>query len=152
MRKKMKFNRRKNVLGHTCELQHSDQTFALINDSETDVLAHKGKVVQGYWFRAPSITLDQLQTTARNLAFTENKFEFDVHIQTNDSNQPKFDASLKFSNEDDAATFVWGHTEMWIKWDDNQEKNWQQEQKPLRLRQNKDGSVRVTVTMETLGN
>jgi hypothetical protein len=54
----------------------------------------------------------------------------------------------------DAATFVWGHTEMWMKWDDAQEKDLKQQikasNKPLRAKVTKDGRVRVKVTVTSL--
>lgn len=151
MRKKMKFHKSENILGHTCEIVQGDQKFVLVSHSETPVLAQKARVKSGYyWFRAPRITLEQLEITAQNLAHMEHKFEFDIWMHTQDPYNPQFDASLKISDPTDAATFVWAHTEMWIKWDSEQEKSLLSQHKPVKVGKNKDGSVCVTVTVSTL--
>jgi hypothetical protein len=102
-----------------------------------------------------SITGFGLRTTAENLIHLEDRFKLEIWATLKDDNQdPMFDASLKIVDQMDAATFVWGHTEMWMKWDDAQEKDLKQQikasNKPLRAKVTKDGRVRVKVTVTSL--
>ncbi len=156
MRKRLSFKRSHNMLGHTCHISTGDHKFVLVENQEQDFLK-KNKSIQEqyYWFRAPRITLDQLRTTAENLIHLEDRFKLEIWATLKDDNQdPMFDASLKIADQIDAATFVWGHTEMWMKWDDAQEKDLKQQikasNKPLRAKVTKDGRVRVKVTVTSL--
>lgn len=159
MRNRLLMFRSKSILGHSCHMAWEDQKWNLVDNQETDFLENQRRIKQGYyWFRAPKITLDQLTTTAQNLSHVEDKFQLDVWASTKDQDlsldKVTFDASLKFQDQIDAATFAWGHTEMWIKWDQDQEnqlkKQMKNEHKPLVARVGKDGTIKVRVQVETL--
>lgn len=156
MRNRLLMFRSKSMLGHSCEMALGDQKWLLVEHQETDFLKKQARVKQGYyWFRAPRITLDQLRQTAQNLAHVEDKFQFDVWATAQqDSQDVTFDASLKFQDQIDAATFAWGHTEMWIKWDQAQEDDLKRSiksaGKPLVAKITKNGTIRVKVKVDSL--
>ena len=156
MRKRLSFHRSHNMLGHTCHVATGNHKFVLVENQDQDFLKkNKNLGEQYYWFRAPKITLSQLSTTAENLAHLEDRFKLEIWASFKEPDQdPKFDASLKIADQIDAATFAWGHTEMWMKWDAAQEKDLVKQlkssNKPLSGKLTKDGKVRVTVTVSTL--
>ena len=156
MRNRLLMFRSKSMFGHSCEMAMGDQKWTLVENQETDFLKKQGRIKDGYyWFRAPKITLDQLSITAQNLAHVEDKFQFDVWATIKDEGvDATFDASLKFLDQIDAATFAWGHTEMWMKWDQAQEDELKQAfknaGKPLKGKLTKNGTIRVKVKVETL--
>lgn len=158
MRTRLIMFRSKSMFGHSCEMAMGDQKWTLVEHQETDFLKKQGRIKEGYyWFRAPKITLDQLSTTAENLAHLEGKFQFDVWATFKEQGaEATFDASLKFLDQIDAATFAWGHTEMWMKWDQAQEDELKQAfknaGKPLKGKLTKNGTIRVKVQVDTLGD
>jgi hypothetical protein len=146
------------MFGHSCEIAMGDQKWTLVEHQETDFLKKQGRIKEGYyWFRAPKITLDQLSTTAENLAHLEGKFQFDVWATFKEQGaEATFDSSLKILDQMDAATFAWGHTEIWMKWNQEQEndlkKAWKSIAKPKAVKVTKNGTIRVTIEQSSLSD
>jgi len=140
MRNKLKLVHESNMFGTRVLLQEEDQTHVLAENLERSWSKLNKRVKGGYWFRAPTINLDRLSVTARFLSQLENPFQFEVH-----SNEGKWDASLRVSNEDDAEFAAWSLNGLYDKWSAVQEKEFksQLKAKPLKATVGKDGKVRI---------
>lgn len=150
MRKQIKISHEENMFGHTYHTMVNTNKITLAANLESDWRKLRGRLNADYfWFRAPKITLPQLTKTIQNLSDLSHKFEFKLW---HDADTNTWDASLKLSDHMDAASWAWSHTEMWAKWSDAEEKEWKQSQKPRKLKVNKDGSVKVKVTVSTLAD
>lgn len=157
MRTQIQFDHSENMFGHTytCELPVKGADGETPTKKVTLVENHDGawhlKQRQMrkpyYWFRAPKISQAALAETLRNLSDLEHTYELKVW-----HTDGVLDASLKIKDEMDTAQWAWSHTDTWAKWSDAEEKEWAQAQKPTKLKVNKDGSVKVKVTVSTLSD
>lgn len=150
MRKQLKIAHSETMFGHTYTYQLPDQSdtiTVLENHAEAWHLNQKRVSKPFYWFRAPRINNSQLTTTLQNLADLGAPYELKVW-----HSEKGLDASLKVTDEMDAATWAWSHTDIWSKWSDSEEKSWVAEQKPRKLKVNKDGSIKVRVTVSEIPN
>jgi hypothetical protein len=147
MRKQIRFEHAENMFGHTYSYQTPDHTMiTVLENTEADWMHNHKRVVKPYfWFRAPTISVSQLAVTMRDLCDLATSYELKVW-----HSDRGLDASLKITDEMDAATWAWSHTEIWAKWSDSQEKEFVQSLKPRKLKVNKDGSVKVKVSVTTL--
>jgi hypothetical protein len=143
MRKKSKLTVTENMFGRSFELKCGDQVHTLVTNQQDGQWLRKGNLgtANYWWFRAPSISVEQLGQTVRSLAHMQHAFEFHVWYTDN-----KLDASIKISDEIDAATFAWSHTEMWMKWSTQAEAELSKGRRPtpaLKATVDKNGKVRV---------
>lgn len=147
MRKKIKLRHVENMFGHSYYGDWADQTNVpvLENHCQAWHLNHTRVSKPFYWFRAPTINLEQLRTTLANLCDLSNPYE--LRMWHSDKG---FDASLKITDDMDAAVWAWSHTEMWAKWSQEQEKEFLRSIKPVKLKVNADGTVKVKVTVSQL--
>jgi hypothetical protein len=94
--------------------------------------------------------MQSLQTTMRDLASLEHKFELKVW-----QSDKGMDASLKIKDDMDASMWAWSHTEMWSKWSDAQEKEFIASLKPRKapkLKVDKHGNIKVKVTVSQISD
>lgn len=147
MRKQISFIHSENMFGHTYAYELPDQApvTVLENSEHAWHMNHKRINKPYYWFRAPQISQSQLSQTLKNLCDLGTPFELKVW-----HSDKGLDASLKISDELDASTWAWSHTEMWAKWSDDAEKSWKAEQKPRKVKVLKDGTVKVKVTVSQI--
>ena len=146
MRKKAKLVVTENMFGRNFELRCGDQTVSLAQNLQADQWLRRGKLgtANYWWFRAPSISVAQLEQTVRSLAHMEHAFEFHVWYTADQ----KLDPSIRISDEIDAATFAWSHTEMWLKWSKESEAEIKSSSKRApRITVDKNGRARVKVTV-----
>lgn len=148
MRKRLKFEHESNMFGHSYFYQH-DQTRVqvLTNCEQAWHVNHKRVSKQFFWFRAPKLTQAQLEVTMRDLGDLASHYELKVWLS-----DKGLDASLKLTDDMDAAQWAWSHTEMWAKWDDQQELDLAASQKPTKIKVDKHGNVKVKVTMSEISD
>jgi len=151
MRRKVKFERETNMFGHTYHMINSDSRVKVTEHQDQDWKKNQSRVSQPcYWFRAPQISLPQLQITLESLTHLDGKYQLEVW-----QSDRSYDASLKIVTESDAATWAWSHTDIWAKWGQTQEQEFKaslKPRKPTKLKVNKDGTVRVKVTVSELSD
>lgn len=146
MRKKAKLVVTESMFGRSFELRCGDQTHSLAQNQQEGQWLRRGRLgtVNYWWFRAPRISVAQLEQTVRSLAHMEHAFEFQVWY----TDDQKLDASIRISDEIDAATFAWSHTEMWLKWSKESEAEIKSRSKRApRITVDKNGRARVKVTV-----
>lgn len=132
-----------NVLGAELQLVQDDQVVTTLQMEQSDTWRKFNKLAPEnyYWFRAPAITQSQLQDTVNLLTGFTNVFEFRVWADGD-----KLDASLKLTDEGDAAMIAWSMNGIWNKWSTPEEaelKASRKPVKPLRVRVLKDGTIKV---------
>ena len=148
MRQLIKFTHATNMFGHSYSYEKDQKQVSIIENAEHAWHMKHQRVTKPYfWFRAPNITLQALQITMRDLGLLEHKFELKVW-----QSDKGLDASLKIKDEMDASMWAWSHTEIWAKWSEAQEKDWNQGQKPQKLKVNKNGQVKIKVTMSEISD
>ena len=150
MRKKLKLTKTNNMFGYTYTLSNGTDNWVInpVVAKETDFTKKNKSVTHYFWFRSPSISLSSIDNTIDFLADVDDVFKFEVW-----ENDGKFDASLKLSNEDDAQSLAWSLTEDWLKWSQQDEDDLKKKMnaKPQKVKIDKNGNVKVTVTVTTLG-
>lgn len=149
MRKQIRFEHSENMFGHTYTYQLPDQDVVqVLQNHDADWRVNNKRVGKPYfWFRAPHISNAQLAVTMRDLCDLGAMYELKVW-----HSDKGLDASLKISDDMDAASWAWSHTEIWAKWSQAQEKEFTQSLKPRKLKVNKDGSVKVKVTVSEISD
>lgn len=148
MRKQIKIAHSETMFGHTYHTQVNDQLLILATNLESDWKKLQGRVNKDYfWFRAPKITVTQIAHSMKHLCDLSNKFDFRIR---HDAQSNTWDASLKLSDEMDAANWAWSHTEMWTKWSAAQEKAHVQSLKPAKIKVSKSGRITVRTTVTTI--
>jgi hypothetical protein len=148
MRTKIKIDHTSDVLGHSYSFDLERDHVALAQGLENDWSAlNRTRLSKYFWFRAPLITQEQLADTVRGLANLEKPFVFEIW-----QNEAKLDASLKISDDNDAALWAWGYAHYWQKWSKEAEKEFKNDhqRKPQKMKVNKDGTVRVKVQVSTI--
>jgi hypothetical protein len=141
-----------NVFGYNYVMSNGKQDW-VIPESQDKNWKPKQRVLKDfYWFRAPNITISQIEHVLGFLTETDGNFYFEVW-----ETDGKFDASLKFALKDDAENLAWTMTETWMKWDVNAEADWKESQKPskpVKVKVHKDGSITVKtkVKVTSLGS
>jgi hypothetical protein len=147
MRKQIRFNHTENMFGHTYTYQLPEQEVisVLENHDQDWLINHKRVSKPYYWFRSPRMSVQQLSITMRDLCDLAAPYELKVW-----HSDQHLDASLKISDEMDAAAWAWSHTEIWAKWSESQEKEFVSSLKPRKLKVRKDGTVKVTVTVSSI--
>ena len=140
MRKKMKLVHNETMFGTDVSLVAGNETHVLAQNLDTSWRKLNKRVQGGYWFRAPTVGLNTLCTTARFLCQMEKPFQFEVF-----DTDGKWDAVLKVSDESDAEMLAWGLNGLYDKWTADQEKEFkaQLKAKPLKATVGKDGKVRI---------
>lgn len=149
MRKQIRFDHTENMFGHThtYQLPDTDVVTVLENHELNWQVNHKRVSKPFFWFRAPKISVAQLAVTMQDVCNLGAPYELKVW-----HSDKGLDASLKITDDMDAAQWAWGHTEMWAKWSDAQEKEWVAAQKPRKLKVLKDGTVKVKVTVSQISD
>jgi hypothetical protein len=147
VRKRQKIHHQKSILGHSYHVDTADGPYELANGLSEDWTQLAGRVSENYyWFRAPTITLAQLADTVQCLHSMSGKFELALWADGD-----KFDASLKVTDELDAAAWAWSFAHFWAKWSPEQEKEFQAAKKSKpKLRVGKNGTVKVKVQVSTI--
>jgi hypothetical protein len=141
-RRKLVWETTKNMFGHTYVLKGKESTYQVGENIESDLFAkHQKKTASKFfWFRAPKITENQLRETVEFLSNLDGNFVFDVY-----ETGKELDASLKLTNDLDAANLAWSLTEAWMKWNQGDEDAWLEARKPVKLQIEKDEDGNVTV-------
>lgn len=158
MRKKLSIQHTKNLFGHNHTLVQGDLSVPLSTNMEIDFKKNASRISKNYyWFRAPKISLESLNETVQGLCNLEGKHQLEIWATVQEGRDPQFDASLKLVDDVDAASWAWGYTDVWMKWDDAAEKEFQDALKPtkaLKVYTDKDGNLKVKgkVTVTTLGD
>lgn len=147
MRKQIKFQHVENMFGHTYSYQTLDaSTVTVLANHEHNWRQNQKRVSKNYfWFRAPRISQAQLAITLQDLCDLTAPYELKVW-----QSDKGLDASLKITDDMDAASWAWSHTEIWAKWSAAQEKEFIQSLKPRKLKVLKDGTVKVKVTVSEI--
>ena len=136
-----------NMFGHTYHLMIGESQLLVRENLENDWLSRQKNIKKHFWFRAPKISLADLGTTLSFLSELENNYLLEVFGESED----KLSASLKLSDETDAATVAWTLTGTWMKWSKNDEKDLKS-RRPAQVKVGKDGSVKVKVQVSSLGD
>lgn len=141
MRKGVKFSVTSNMFGHTTTAKINGQVVTLTENQESNWMEHNARLVDGYWFRAPSITQEGLISTLAALGQLDGTYGLEVWADGD-----RLDGSLRVATEDDAATVAWCLTNTWMKWGraaESELKASRREAKPLTATVDEHGVVRV---------
>jgi DUF971 family protein len=137
---KIKFNT--NMFGTQTLLCEQEQVTPLNHTDGTDWSKQRKTLKENFfWLRSPHATVEHLRAAVHILENVSHHVEFKVWCSDG-----KYDASLKFSDADDAAMAAWSLNGAWCKWDADQESQWilsQKPQKPLRVKVDSKGRIRV---------
>lgn len=152
MRKQIRFDHTENMFGHSYsyQLPDSDKVTVLENHELNWKVNHKRVTKPFFWFRAPKISVAQLAVTMQDVCNLGAPYELKVW-----NSDKGLDASLKISDDMDAAQWAWGHTEMWAKWSDDQEKEFiasLKSRKAPKLKVDKHGNIKVKVTVSQISD
>ena len=147
MNKTLEWQHSSNMFGYSYTLVVGDSKVVVRENLEQDWLVRQKNIRKGYWFRAPTISVEDLGTTINFLSELENPYNLEVYGDTPD----KLSASLKLSDETDAATLAWTLTGTWMKWSKGDEKDLKS-RRPAQVKVGKDGSVKVKVQVSSLGD
>lgn len=146
MSKSLAWQHSANMFGHTYHLVLGDDTVLVRENLETDWQLKQKNIKKYFWFRAPSISLADLGTTLSFLSELENTYFLEVFGESQD----KLSASLKLSDETDAATLAWTLTTTWMKWSKSEEKELKS-RRPSKVKVGKNGKITVKVQVTSLG-
>jgi hypothetical protein len=146
MSKSLDWQHSANMFGHTYHLVLSDETVLVRENLETDWQLKQKNIKKYFWFRSPSISLADLGTTLSFLSELENTYFLEVFGESKD----KLSASLKLSDETDAATLAWTLTTTWMKWSKSEEKELKS-RRPAKVKVGKNGKITVKVQVTSLG-
>lgn len=147
MRKPVAIQHKTNMFGTTVSIQVGEDTHVLAENLLKSWKKLNKRQPKAFWFRAPNATMEQIRTTAQFLENLEQPFHFQIW-----HDQGKWDASLRVSDETDAATVAWSLNGVLDKWtqEEEQELRASRNAKPLKARVGKDGKVRVKVTVSEI--
>lgn len=127
------------------------QTLVLENVDFNPLQNHKSSLSDGYLFRSPNVNPDNWYDILSSLPNLEDSYNLWAVKQDKIVN-----CFVRIKNQSDAAVFALANTEHWQKWSKEKEEEYKVEQKAKKkkpkLKVNKDGSVTVRVTVETLDN
>lgn len=143
-RKQAKIVCETNMFGTKVSVQTSpDDSVVIDANSEVNWQKSNKKLAKDYyWLRAPVVDQSGLQAAAQVLTQVGNPFEFKVWHKDG----AICDASLKLSDESDAALAAWSLNGVWCKWDSDQEAAFVTSQKkPKPLKVHVDSQGRVTI-------
>lgn len=146
MSKSLAWQHSANMFGHTYKLVLGDDTVLVRENLETDWQLKQKNIKKYFWFRAPSISIADLGTTLSFLSELENTYFLEVFGESQD----KLSASLKLSDETDAATLAWTLTTTWMKWSKSEEKELKS-RRPSKVKVGKNGKITVKVQVTSLG-
>ena len=146
MSKSLAWQHSANMFGHTYHLVLGDEPVLVRENLETDWQLKQKNIKKYFWFRAPSISLADLGTTLSFLSELENTYFLEVFGESQD----KLSASLKLSDETDAATLAWTLTTTWMKWSKSEEKELKS-RRPAKVKVGKNGKITVKVQVTSLG-
>lgn len=125
------------------------QDLVLENVDFNPLQNHKSSLSDGYLFRSPNVNPDNWYDILSSLPNLEDSYNLWAVKQDKIVN-----CFVRIQNQSDAAVFAFANTENWQKWDKEKEEEYKAEQKAKKkkpaLKVNKDGSVTVRVTVETL--
>lgn len=149
----LKLRSENTLYGYNISLvDHDDQLQGMIATKlDHDPLASMtGDLDQGYWFRAPEVTLDQLGDALDSLEYVNTVHNLTVKrvVQTG-----CFTAYARFQDRSDAAMFAFNQLEVFQKWSNAQQQELEQamSSRSLEVEFDSDGITRnVTITVETL--
>lgn len=145
MSKPLEWHKTHNMFGYSYSLKIGESQVTVAENLEQDWQAHQKNLRKGFWFRAPHISIANLATTLSFLGDLENNFDLQVTGESAD----KLSASLRLSDETDAATVAWTLTTIWMKWSKSDEKELKST-KPAKIRVTKSGKIKATVTVTGL--
>lgn len=148
MRTKVEIEHKSDVLGHNYSFEVAPNRVQLAQGMEEDwTKLNRTRLKKYFWFRAPKITQDQLADTVKGLANLEKPFSFEIW-----QNEAQLDASIKISDENDAAMWGWSYAHYWQKWSKDAEREYLSDlkRKPQKVKVNKDGTVRVKVQVSSI--
>jgi hypothetical protein len=155
---KLKFVRETNMFGTTITLANTSGTYKEIlteGFNPADPLAGLDtKIKTGHLFRSPGIKKDDWAPTFNSLYNCNGKFNLTAELSDTDGKQV-VTAWVRFAEPDDAALFAWSSVEIWQKWSDALEDAHKQEAKvgkKTNVFVDKDGKLKATVTVTSLGN
>lgn len=110
---------------------------------------HKESIKEGYQFRSPNVNPDDWYNILSGFGNIEGQYNLWAQKQDNTVN-----CFVIIQEKNDATMFAFGNTVHWQKWSDEKETAEKAElkakKKKPKLKINKDGSVSVKVTVETL--
>lgn len=148
MRTKIAIDHTSDVLGHSYSFEVAPDRVQLAQGMEEDwTRLNRARLKKYFWFRAPLVTQDQLADTVKGLANLEKPFSFEIW-----QNESRLDASLKISDEGDAALWAWSYAHYWQKWSKEAEREFRAglKSKAQKVKVNKDGTVRVKVQVTSI--
>lgn len=149
---KLTFSTKNSMFGTTVILENKSQKTQdciLENVDFNPLDNHTTSIKEGYQFRSPNVKSDDWYDILSGLGNIEGPYN--LWAQKNDNVVNCF---VVFQEKSDAAIFSLGNTVHWQKWSDEKESaekaDLKTKKKKPKLKVNKDGSVTVKVTVETL--
>lgn len=114
------------------------------------------KLSGGFLFRSPNIHESSWPSTIGSLCNTEGRFKLEAELFEKKDGAGSVTAWARFENQDDAAMFAWSQVDVWQKWSDEKEAAFREDLKKVpesaKIEVDKDGKIRATIKVETLGN
>ena len=154
MRKRLKWHTETNMFGSTHYLLDGEEKILVATNQTENFRKRQKRPKDFYWFRSPNISLAQLATTTGFLSECEGNVYLEVWSRpdSRDASKRVWDASLKMTHEGDVENLAWTLTEIWMKWNSEQEDELKGKfnAKPLKARVTKDGRIRVRATVTSI--
>lgn len=152
MYKRFRFGKETNIFGTRVwmHLKDGTQNEQVAENMEFDPIKRlTPRLRQGYLFRSPGIKPHQWQSAFQTLEQICGKINIWAEY---DTKTEKTTAYAIVEDKSDAAMWAWATVETFQKWSAEKQNEARAEarKKPRKIRMNKDGTVRITVTSTTL--
>lgn len=147
---KQSFLVKHSMFGTDIFLNGPDTNVKIVEQANFDFMGNNNlKLKTGYLFRSPNVQSRDWYDVLCGLANVEGGFKLWAVSHDN-----KINCYVLLADQGDAAMFALGNTVHWQKWSDEAEaaeaKELKSKKKKPKVKVNKDGSITVKVTVETL--
>jgi len=151
MRKKCQWQVTVDMFGHSMQLLDGDKIIAVGSALSFNPCATmKHRLKKGFLFRNPRTTAAQIATIWDTAETFEQSWCAWVEVEHRDNQDPVYTAYVRCADASDATMFAFRHNDF-EKWSDDKQKAQDTARKATnKLRVNKNGTIRATVTVETL--
>lgn len=155
---KLRFVQENDMFGTTISLTNRSGTYSetlVTGFNPSNPLRNMSKSVKtGYLFRSPNIDVNDWPSTFNALHNCEGKFNLTAEMDEKDG-KTCVTAWVRLEEREDAALFAWTNVEVWQKWSDELEAASREEEKSRKKAKvfvDKDGKIKATVSVTTLGD